>query len=85
MTLTWLHVCLVCILLVQTAAARSLLSRDKVDTYEWALPVHRRHLVLDGSKLHHGNHAEADLQLMTSVPADLGMSVMHVFTSLNNL
>jgi len=59
MTFTYFPAFLVCLLL-QTAAARSLLhlSTDEVDTHGWALPAHSRHLVLDGSKLNHGDHGE---------------------------
>lgn len=37
--------------------------------------------MLDGSKLNHGDHADADLQLVTSVPPHLGMSEIHRQTS----
>jgi len=71
--LAWLRVCFTCVLL-QSAAARSVMPRDDVhvDSHQWA---HRRHLVLDASKLKHG---DADLQLIRTLPEHLGEPVKSV-------
>jgi len=76
---SWLFVTFLLCVALETVAARSLLPTDDVDTHDWALtPAHRRRLVLDGSKLDHRRHGDgdADMQLVTSLPAHFGTPVM---------